>query len=211
MSAIIVSAYQCCGVNYVVEIQKELGLLIPDKLIRSDYFRHKYELPTEEEVEQYRQRRKEKKQLSLMGDEYFVSKFRSTLQEKPDPTFPQNFIDFINENKDSSDVIFVDSGLYTRQILTDNNIEFVTVFPKKNALNSWIGRMYRDNTNDIKIDRMISEWDKVMDDVNKEPHGDFVVRLGSDDYMSNIIQDLFKWWNNPEHKMRYVLYNRIDK
>lgn len=103
------------------------------------------------------------------------------------PDFPNNYINHIKENIGKTDIIFVSSHLNVRQALTDAGIKYVTVYPKRNCRLAWVGRMYL-RGNDLEFISFINDnWDKFMNDIHSEPHGDNLLRLGADMYLDEIL------------------------
>lgn len=120
----------------------------------------------------------------LLSADGWINRIKDELIKVRDPEFPKNYIEHIKENIGKADFIFVSSHLQVRQALTDNNIKFCTVYPEFNCLNEWIGRMYRRGNDKAFIDFQIKNWDKFVNDIDNEPYGDFLYRLGHNQYLS---------------------------
>lgn len=102
------------------------------------------------------------------------------------PEFPKNYIKHIKDNIGKVDIIFVSSHLIVRQALEDEGIHFITVYPEDNMLNEWVGRMYRRGSSESFIQFQIDHWDEFVKGVINEPKGDGLVRLGNNEYLSNL-------------------------
>lgn len=91
----------------------------------------------------------------------------------------------------SVDVVFVDSDIRIRQWLDKAKINFVTVYPWSCCLSEWIGRMYLCDHSDTIIRYRINEWhNEVLR--NKEPLGDYLIRLSHGKYIDEkLIDDCF--------------------
>lgn len=106
---------------------------------------------------------------------------RNTDERHPD--FPNNYIQHIKNNIGKVHIIFVSSHLQVRQALTEAGIKFITVYPKQNMLHEWVGRMYCRGNNDKFIKFQIDHWDEFVKNVESEPHGSELLRLGSNEYI----------------------------
>lgn len=107
------------------------------------------------------------------------------------PDFPNNFIQYIKENIGKVDVIFVDSDIRIRQWLDKAKIKFVTVYPWNNCLSEWVGRMYLQDYPDLIIRNKINRWHHGVLR-NKEPLGDYLIRLVHGKYIDEkLIDDCF--------------------
>lgn len=105
--------------------------------------------------------------------------------------FPDNYIAHIKDNIGNADIIFVSSHLPVRQALTDNNIDYCTVYPKIDMLNEWIGRMYRRGDTDKFIQKIIEHWYEWVGNIRKEPHGQGIRYLTNNEYID--VNFLYKW------------------
>lgn len=181
MNTIIISAFPCCGKSYAFNnYQDEYKILDSDSSKFSWMFRKR----TEEELEQLGKDFDSIGPHMLPTDAY-INQIRNELIKVRDPEFPKNYIEHIKENIGKVDFIFVSSHLQVRQALTDNNIEFCTVYPEFDCLDEWVGRMYRRGNDKAFIDFQIKNWDKFVNDIDNEPHGDFLYRLGHNQYLSH--------------------------
>ena len=179
MDTIIISAFPCCGKSYAFNnYQDTYKILDSDSSKFSWMFRKR----TEEELE------KEKEIWNstehLLSADGWINQIKNELIKVRDPEFPKNYIEHIKENIGKADCIFVSSHLQVRQALTDNSIKFCTVYPEPNCLDEWVGRMYRRGNDKAFIDFQIKNWDEFVNDIDNEPHGDFLYRLGHNQYLS---------------------------
>ena len=58
------------------------------------------------------------------------------------PEFPNNYIQHIKENMNSTSYLFVSSNKVVREALKENKIPYVLVYPERDRLNEWVGRCY---------------------------------------------------------------------
>lgn len=107
------------------------------------------------------------------------------------PEFPANYIKHIKENIGKVDFIFVSSHLEVRKAMEETGIRYCTVYPKKNMLNEWVGRMYRRGSSDEFIKFQIDHWDDFVNHINLEPYGFGLCRLGNDEYLN--LDFLYSW------------------
>lgn len=182
---LVISAYTCCGKTYASEHIKDYDILDVD--IRK--FKIIKRLPNEEEIEKERQWWESS--LHLMSTEAHLNQFKQQIISADNPDFPDNFIQYIKENIGKVDVIFVDSDIRIRKCLNEAKIKFVTIYPWSSCLQEWIGRMYLCNYNDTIIRYRIDGWhNEVLK--NKEPFGDYLIRLSHGKYIDEkFIDDCF--------------------
>ena len=129
--------------------------------------------------------------LHLLSVEGHLNQFKQQIISVDNPDFPNNFIQYIKENIGKVDVIFVDSDIRIRQWLNEAKIKFVTVYPWSSCLQEWIGRMYLCDHSDTIIRYRINGWhNEVLK--NKEPLGDYLIRLSHGKYIDEkLIDDCF--------------------
>lgn len=115
---------------------------------------------------------------------------KNTKERNPD--FPQNYIQHIKENIGKVDIIFVSSHKQVREAMTKEGIHFCTVYPKKEMLNEWIGRMYRRGNDDKFIQFIINNWKEFMREIEwKDDSGFGVCRLGNNEYID--LDFVYNW------------------
>lgn len=135
------------------------------------------------------------------------------------PEFPKNYIEHIKANIGKADIIFVSSHLQVRQALKDEGIKFVTVYPKRNLKEEWIGRCYCRGNDAAFLSFLNGSWESFMDSVLDEPFGDCIYRLDSCQHISDIIDDIEEDWlmrvasqnkNNDDAKAFELTETEID-
>ena len=99
------------------------------------------------------------------------------------PDFPDNFIRYIRERKDTVDFIFVSSDSEVRNALNLAEINYILVYPKKENKYLYMNRLSGYNNTDIS--ELNRKWDIDMDSFEKEDVEKFV--LDKDMYMTNIL------------------------
>lgn len=105
---------------------------------------------------------------------------------KRNPDFPQNYIKHIKDNIGKVDVIFVSSHEVVRKALAINEIKTLIVYPNKNLKDEWIRRFKERGDND-KFIRFISDnWDKFINDIEKEDYGFLKERLNNENNYLNL-------------------------
>lgn len=185
---LVISAYPCCGKSYL----KEHGLR-DYSILDSDSSKFSWiERPyTEEELDGI---------LSvfnttdnLLAKEAIKNIYRKETIRVRNPNFVKDYINHIKENIGRVDIIFVSTHLEIRQALQDNNIEYYTIYPSKNMLNEWVGRMYRRGNDSEFIDKQIEMWDKNVGNIDNEPHGKFIYRLNANGgYIGPVVEDIIE-------------------
>ena len=185
---LVISAYTCCGKTCASEHMEDYEILDVD--IRK--FKTINRLPNEEEIEKERQWWQWwESSLHLMSTEAHLNNFKQQIISVDNPNFPDNFIQYIKDNIGKVDVIFVDSNIRIRQWLDKAKIKFVTIYPWSSCLQEWIGRMYLCNYSDTIIRYRLDGWhNEVLK--NKEPFGDYLIRLSHGKYIDEkLIDDCF--------------------
>lgn len=190
---VVVSAFPCCGKTYAFEnYQNKYSILDSD----SSQFSWMYRKRTEGELNELK---KEWESVPhLLSADAYINKIKDEHIKVRNPDFPKNYIEHIKENIGKVDIIFVSSHLQVRQAMEDAGIQYCTVYPKKEMLNEWVGRMYRRGNDDKFIKFQIENWDKFVNSVSFEPHGYGLCRLGNNEYLD--VDFLYNWW-------RYVCGN----
>ena len=179
---LVISAYPCCGKTYLKGHGFHDYSILDSDSSKFSWIERPY---TEEELDGI---------LSLfnttdnlLAKEAIKNIYRKETIRVRNPNFIKDYINHIKENIGKVDIIFVSSHLEVRQALQDNNIEYITVYPYKNCLCEWVGRMYLRGNEDEFIDKQIEMWDKNMDNIENEPHGIELVRMKSFEHMNDVI------------------------
>lgn len=107
------------------------------------------------------------------------------------PDFPKNYIQHIKDNIGKVDIIFVSSHLQVREAMEETGIRYCTVYPKKEMLNEWVGRMYRRGNDENFIKFQIDHWDEFVNNIQFEPYGFGICRLGNNEYLD--VDFLYNW------------------
>lgn len=107
------------------------------------------------------------------------------------PDFPKNYIQHIKDNIGKVDIIFVSSHLQVREAMEEAGIRYCTVYPKKEMLNEWVGRMYRRGSDENFIKFQIEHWNEFVNNIIFEPHGFGICRLGNNEYLD--VDFLYNW------------------
>lgn len=162
---VVISAFPCCGKTYAFKHYKNKY-----SILDSDSSKFSWTHVTE-------------------TDEY-GNPLRS-IKRIRNPEFPKNYIEHIKENIGKVDIIFVSSHLEVRQAMIDAGISYCTVYPKPEMLNEWVGRMYRRGNDANFINFQIEHWDEFMHNINFEPYGIGLLRLGNNEYLD--VDFLYHW------------------
>lgn len=158
---VIVSAFPCCGKTYAFENYQDKYSMLDSD---SSDFSWSY------------QEGEDKKRWTV---------------RKRNPEFPKNYIEHIKSNIGKVDIIFVSSHLQVRQALEEAGIRYCTVYPKKEMLNEWVGRMYQRGNDENFIKFQIEHWEEFMHNITFEPYGFGICRLGNNEYLD--VDFLYNW------------------
>lgn len=158
---VVVSAFPCCGKTYAFKHYQDKYSMLDSD---SSQFSWCYDYNP------------------LESDK--VTKYRN-------PDFPKNYIEHIKENIGKVDIIFVSSHLQVREAMEEAGIRYCTVYPQKEMLNEWVGRMYRRGSSDDFIKFQIEHWDEFMHKITFEPYGFGICRLGNNEYLD--VDFLYNW------------------
>ncbi len=208
MQTVVISAYPCCGKTYCFEkLSKQYIMLDSD----SSQFSWITRKPTEKEVEEYAKRLKDDGKIRLMGTDWFINKYANTEIRTRNPEFPANYIQHIKENLGKVDIIFVSSHLEVRKALQSAEIEYVTVYPDSDLLEEWVGRMYLRKSPESFVKFQIENWDKFTKGVDNEPHGKYVHRLWSRQYLTSVIDSIVAYCHDTDTGIRDVIVPDLRK
>ena len=184
MNTLIISAYPCCGKTYMYENFKDKYKILDSDSSDFSWIERKR---TDAELKEIKREWEETPHL-LNGDGY-INQIKNDLIIVRNPEFPNNYIQHIKDNIGKVDIICVSSHLKVRQALTDAGIKFITVYPKEDMLDEWIGRMYRRGSSIKFIEFQIEHWNEFATSIEKEPHGEKLYRLGHNEYLYDLIGD----------------------
>ena len=96
--------------------------------------------------------------------------------------FPYNYIEHIKDNLGKADIIFVSSHQNVRDALTDNDIDYVTVYPELDCKDEWLFRMQKRGSPENFIQSQDENWnDRVK---NVIPHGHKLYRLHHNQFIT---------------------------
>ena len=137
------------------------------------------------------------------GKSYFYSMFDDVLDSdsslfswiKEDgekirnPEFPQNYFEHIKQNYHNKnlDYIFVSSHKEIRDLMKENNIPYVLVYPSKKLKAEWIGRCYLRGSSPEFIENLCKNWDKWVEECMYDNGAVFKIELKSGEYLSNYL------------------------
>lgn len=185
---VVVSAYPCCGKTYAFEhYQDKYSILDLDSDIGK--FGWMFRKRTKKELDAVKEAWELEPHL-LSGDGY-IDKIKDEEIKVRNPNFPANYIEHIKENIGKVDFIFVSNHLIVREAMEEAGIRYCTVYPKKEMLNEWVGRMYRRGDNDYVIKLNIDHWEEFMNNITFEPYGFGLCRLGNNEYLD--LDFLYSW------------------
>lgn len=85
------------------------------------------------------------------------------------------------------DYIFVSSHLEVRRKLEKENIKFVTVYPDIHSKRAFLLRMYKRGNNKKFLNLLNKNWNKWVKNIEKEPHGEKIIYLKWDEYLSDVL------------------------
>lgn len=190
---LVVSAYECSGKNWIMK-NKDDSYFLDENLeiiiLRTADFKYEERLPTKEEVLEYDMKNKHKN--TLIGQDYFVKRFEQTKHTYTNYDYPENYIKEIQDS--TADIILVDSDNKTRKVLTDANIDFVTVYPKIFLKNEWIGRSYLNNR---CPEILAMKWESDITKIEKQPHGKRIFWLDRQSlFLEEIMPVIIKYWKS---------------
>lgn len=201
MKAVVISAYPCCGKSYCYEKLKKQYVMLDSDSSQFSWITRK---PTEEEVKEYAEHLKEKRE-PLIGNDFLIEKYRNSEIRARNPEFPANYIKHIQEYMNEVDIIFVSSHLEVRKALQEAEIEYVTVYPDPDLLEEWVGRMYLRKSPEAFIKFQIEKWEEFTKGVDNEPHGKYVHRLKPRQYLSDVIDDIVATCHDNKTGIRDVI------
>ena len=204
METVVISAYTACGKTYAAERFKEKYKIIDSDIHEFSFIERRY---TDAELQEKKKQWNSEPHL-LDGDGY-INFLRGRKVKVRNPDFPKNYVEYIKENIGKVDVIFVSSDLEVRKAMTEAGIKFCTVYPREDMLNEWIGRMFKMGKPKELISIYIHKWNVSMNNIETEPFGKILFRIGSNDYI-DVEKILKEMRNKPELITPKPYYNLSD-
>lgn len=184
MKTYVISTFTCCGKSYFAEKYKDEYDILDLKLIDFKLIKRKR---TEEEL-------KRKAELwdsepHLMPSEGYINLIKDDLICINNENYMDDFIKTIKSNLGKMHFIFVDYDLEASKALEEHNIDYITILPKNNLLCEWIGRVYfKYGTYKLKL--LEYNWEHLKN-IESETHGKNIIYLNSNEYIENVINNIF--------------------
>lgn len=89
-------------------------------------------------------------------------------ERQRDPNFPENYIDYIEENMGEYDIIFASSHAAVREKLAARGIQYMIVAPRKELKNEYLIR-YLKRGSDIDFIELLNEkWDEFLTGIEND-------------------------------------------
>lgn len=99
--------------------------------------------------------------------------------------FPTNYIEYIKENLDKADIIFVSSQQSVRTALIDNKIHFTLYYPSKKRKKEFL-KIYKDRGNSDKfIEFVNNNFERFINDIEEETEYNKIVLENENDFIMN--------------------------
>lgn len=99
--------------------------------------------------------------------------------------FPTNYIEYIKENLDKADIIFVSSQQSVRTALIDNKIHFTLYYPSKKRKKEFL-KIYKDRGNSDKfIEFVNNNFERLINDIKEETEYNKIVLENENDFIMN--------------------------
>ena len=175
---IVISAFPACGKTYAFEHYQDRYKILDSDSSQFSWMQRNY---TEEELAE--KRKEWESTPHLLSSDGYINKIKNDKITVRNPDFPNNYIKHIKENLGKVDVIFVSSHLSVREAMTVAGIDFCTVYPYPEMLNEWVGRMFQRGDNQFFIKNQITKWNEFTKNIENEPHGKMLFRLGNNEYI----------------------------
>ena len=125
-------------------------------------------------------------------DKYKIIDSDSSKFHRNGELYLPEYISYIRSNVGNADIIFVSSHYNVREALSGLSIDYATVYPKRDMLYEWIGRMYLRGNDDKFIMNIVSQWDDWVGNIRKEPHGKGIKYLSSNEFID--CDFLYNWF-----------------
>jgi len=99
------------------------------------------------------------------------------LIRKPNPLWPQNYIDEIKNKMQEYDILLVKSNPDILEIYDREGIPYIICYPCKEALNEYKQRYVNRGNNAIYIEKTINSYDLKVQKWNEKPNDKIVLKL----------------------------------
>lgn len=185
MRTIVISAYPCCGKSFLYENWKDQCTILDSD---SSNFSWATRKRTEAELQLIRKQWDDEGH--LLSGEGYINQIKDEYIKVRNPEFPNNYIKHIKDNLGKADIILVSSHLSVRQAMQDAGIKFVTVYPSRECMHEWIGRMVSREDPKSFIDFQMRNWDLFHSTIFDEPYGEDIIWLRHNQYLFDVIYDI---------------------
>ena len=120
-----------------------------------------------------------------MSDSDSSSFSRTKTDGVRNPNFPGNYISHIKSliKEDNNHFIFVSSHKEVRDMMTNFNIDFYTIYPESDLMDEWVDRMIKRGNDDKFISFITNNWDNFMKEIETGSYGRELIRLKSNEYI----------------------------
>lgn len=99
--------------------------------------------------------------------------------------FPSNYIEYIKENMDKADIIFISSQQSVRNALVENKIHFTLYYPSKKRKKEFL-KIYKDRRNSDKfIEFVNNNFERFINDINEETEYNKIILENENDFIMN--------------------------
>lgn len=116
-----------------------------------------------------------------------ASKFAWVEKGVRDLSFPQNYIEYIKANIQTTDVILVSSHESVRSCFKENNISYYLVYPFEYLMKEYINRYKNRGNDNIFIANIKNNWDSFMKEMDDDDYP-LKIRLTEGQYLSDVLQ-----------------------
>lgn len=127
-------------------------------------------------------------QLGLKVSDSDSSNFSWISEGVRHPEFPNNYVEHIKEQMETSDVVLVSSHDVVREALMQAGIEFLTVYPNINDKEEYLKRFIERGSKEVFVKLINDNWDAWLSNLNKN-NDDLHIELNLGEYLSDFVLD----------------------
>lgn len=99
--------------------------------------------------------------------------------------FPSNYIEYIKDNMDKADIIFVSSQQTVRNALVENKIHFTLYYPSKKRKKEFI-KIYKDRGDSDKFIKFVNNnFERLINGITEENEYNKIILENENDFIMN--------------------------
>ena len=159
----LICVFPSSGKKYYIENREDDSTVLNVNFSEFSFMKRKR---TTEELEEIR---KEWDSVPhLLDGRGYINRIKNDLIVVPNSDYPANLVQYIKENMGKFDYILVVAGKNIFDILNNEGIDFMLIFPEQSLKEEWIGRSFLKGAGTDFCEIMAKYWDDWILDMETE-------------------------------------------